>query len=144
MFKEELGMTGTLRRINDEFTLNGTLLARCNSSDPVSAGASFIINNGFDDGDFVDVEGSSGNVGDLSVFCMTSISAAVLAAPAIARRMAAAAPSKAAAKKAAKRAAPKKAATRPAPAKKKAAKKKVTKKRAATKKPPAKSARKRK
>src|SRR5271166_3152547 len=101
MFKEELGMTGTLRRINDEFTLNGTLLARCNSSDPVSAGASFIINNGFDDGDFVDVEGSPGNVGDLLVFCMTSISAAAVAAPAIARRMAAAAPSKAAAKKAA-------------------------------------------
>ena len=137
-------MTGTLRRINDEFTLNGTLLARCNSADPVSAGASFIINNGFDDGDFVDVEGSPGNVGDLLVFCMTSISAAAVAAPAIARRMAAAAPSKAAAKKAAKRAAPKKAATRPAPAQKKAAKKKVTKKKAATKKQPAKSARKRK
>src|SRR5271165_2778917 len=139
MFKEELGMTGTLRRINGEFTLNGKLLARCNSSDPVSAGASFIIDNGFDDGDLVDVEGSSGNVGDLSVFCMTSISAAAVAALAIARRMATAAPSKAAAKKAAKRAAPKKAATRPAPAKKK-----VTKKKAATKKPPAKSARKRK
>ncbi len=127
-------MTGTLRRINDEFTLNGTLLARCNSGDPVSAGASFIINNGFDDGDFVDVEGSSGTVGDLSVFCMTSISSAAVAAPAMARGMAAAPPSKAAAKKSAKRAAPKRAATRPAPAKKKAAKKKVTEKKAATKK----------
>ena len=129
MFRE-IAMTGTLRRINDEFTLNGTLLARCNSSDPVSAGASFIINNGFDDGDFVDVEGSSGTVGDLSVFCMTSISAAAVAAPAMARGMTAAAPSKATAKKAV----PKRAATRPAPAKKKAAKKKVTKKKAATKK----------
>lgn len=133
-------MTGTLRRINDEFTLNGTPLARCTSGDPVSAGASFIINNGFDDGDFVDVEGTSGKVGDLSVFCMTSISAAAVAAPAMARGIAAAAPSKATAKKAA----PKKAATRPAAAKKKAVKQKVTKKKAATKKPPAKSPRKRK
>lgn len=132
-------MTGTLRRINDEFTLNGTPLARCTSGDPVSAGASFIINNGFDDGDFIEVEGTSGNVGDLSVFCMTSISAAAVAAPATARGIAAAAPSKATAKKAAK-----KAATRPAAAKKKAVKQKVMKKKAATKKPPAKSPRKRK
>jgi hypothetical protein len=143
-------MTGTLRRTNEEFMLNGTLLARCDSDDPVSAGASFVIDHGFDDGDVVTVEGSPGKVGDLSVFCMTSIRAAV-AAPAAARGMAAAAPPKAAAKKAmkqaspkkamkraapkkamkraapkkaVKRAAPKKAATRPAPAKKKAATKK--------------------
>jgi hypothetical protein len=129
-----MSMTGTLRRTNEEFMLNGTLLARCDSDDPVSAGASFVIDHGFDDGDVVTVEGSPGKVGDLSVFCMTSIRAAV-AAPAAARGMAAAAPPKAAAKKTMKQASPKKAMKQASPKKamKRAAPKKAMK-RAAPKK----------
>lgn len=119
--KKGMGMTGQLSFSNKVFKLNGVRLARCSAGDPISAGTAFVRNNGFDDGDNVTVTGSSGSVGDLPVFCMTSISAAVALA-------AASLPMIAAAKTVARRAAPKKAAASPAQAEKKAAKKQSTSK----------------
>src|SRR5215469_16276226 len=61
----KLQITGTESRLDD-----GTLLARCNETNPIGAGTAFLKNKGLKDGDNIWVSGNDGKVGDVDVFCM--------------------------------------------------------------------------
>jgi hypothetical protein len=61
----QLKINGTESRLDD-----GTLLARCEASDPIGSGTAFLKNKGLEDGDNIWVTGKDGTVGDLVVFCM--------------------------------------------------------------------------
>ncbi|MDP9161434.1 MAG: hypothetical protein M3O09_14530 [Acidobacteriota bacterium] len=61
-----LDISGNVARLDD-----GTLLARCDEDDPVSAGAAFLRGLGFRTGDRIRVTGSDDQIGGVAVFCMT-------------------------------------------------------------------------
>ena len=138
--------TGFLVESSGVFSINGTDLARQGAPKPFEAAVNFIHNRGFVGGDFVTVGGSNGNVGNVPVIFITSISAAahdeVIAAEAgVPPRRSGKAGKKRAAKKSAKKPA-KKSSRKSA---KKSANKRATKKSAkkSTKKSSTKSAKKR-
>ncbi len=65
---------GTLQITAGESSLEecGTVLARCQSTgDPLGRATQFLRNKDLGDGDFIQVEGTSGSVGPRPVFCMT-------------------------------------------------------------------------
>ena len=68
--------TGTLVVSSGVSSINGTDLARKGAPKPFEAATNFIANSGFSGGDFVTVEGSNGNVGNVPVIFITAISAA--------------------------------------------------------------------
>ena len=69
-------MTGVLVESSGITTLKGTRLARQGANDPFTAATNFLANNGFDDGDRVTVDGSTGSVGTVPAFFITSVQAA--------------------------------------------------------------------
>ena len=71
--------TGTLVVSSGVSSINGTDLARKGAPKPFEAATNFIANRGFRSGDFVRVEGSKGNVGNVPVIFITAISAAAQA-----------------------------------------------------------------
>jgi hypothetical protein len=62
--------TGALSIANGESRIDGTLLARCDESDPIGAATAFLLNRGFQSGDFIQVSGDDGTIGGVAVFCM--------------------------------------------------------------------------
>ncbi|HEU4712376.1 MAG TPA: hypothetical protein VFS76_12465 [Pyrinomonadaceae bacterium] len=56
-------------------SINGTNLARKGQPNPLAAATNFIAESGFGPGDFIQVDGSSGSLGNASVFFITSVSA---------------------------------------------------------------------
>jgi hypothetical protein len=62
-----LTITGNNSRLDD-----GTLLARCDATDPLSAATGFLRNQGFQSGDRIQVTGDDGSIGGVAVFCMTA------------------------------------------------------------------------
>jgi len=73
--------TGTLSIVNGESRLDGTLLARCDESDPIGAATAFLLNRGFQSGDVIRVTGTDGTIGGVAVFCMEDVQPAAAAAP---------------------------------------------------------------
>jgi hypothetical protein len=62
---------GTLSIVSGESRLDdGTLLARCDETDPVGNATSFLLNRGFQSGDPIQVTGTDGTIGGVAVFCM--------------------------------------------------------------------------
>lgn len=61
-----LTITGNDSRLDD-----GTLLALCDATDPLSAATGFLRNQGFQSGDRIQVTGDNGSIGGVAVFCMT-------------------------------------------------------------------------
>jgi len=62
--------TGTLSIVNGESRLGGTLLARCDESDPIGAATAFLLGRGFQSGDLIQVSGDDSTIGGVAVFCM--------------------------------------------------------------------------
>jgi hypothetical protein len=76
-----MNRTGILSMASGNSTLDdGSLLARCDESDPLGAATNFLQNRGFQDGDRIQVTGTDGTIGSTAVFCMTGVQAAVAAA----------------------------------------------------------------
>jgi hypothetical protein len=77
--------TGILSIVGTNSTLDdGTLLARCSDSSPLSAATAFLTGLGLQSGDRIRVTGTDGTIGTVSVFCMTAAERAVqLAATAL-------------------------------------------------------------
>lgn len=63
--------TGTLTVNATVSRLNGTRLARAGADDPLAAATNFLALRGLDDGDFIWVEGTDGNVGNVPVIFIT-------------------------------------------------------------------------
>ena len=62
-----LSIVGNESRLDD-----GTLLARCSESSPLSAATAFLTGLGLQSGDRIRVTGSDGTIGNVVVFCMTA------------------------------------------------------------------------
>jgi hypothetical protein len=60
-----LSIVGNESRLDD-----GTLLARCSESSPLSAATAFLTGLGLQSGDRIRVTGSDGTIGNVVVFCM--------------------------------------------------------------------------
>jgi len=62
--------TGTLKILNNEAHLDGTLLARCSDPSPLVAARGFVLSRGCKNGGSVQVTGTDGTLGSVSVFCI--------------------------------------------------------------------------
>lgn len=72
---------GTLIIVNGDSRIDGTLLTRCDESEPISAATAFLLNRGFQSGDLIRVTGTDGTIGGVAVFCMDDVQPATAAVP---------------------------------------------------------------
>lgn len=73
-FGEQATLAGTLDINGQESRINGTLLALCSSSTPISDATGFVKQLGFRDGSRILARGTHATIGMAHVFCITGAS----------------------------------------------------------------------
>jgi hypothetical protein len=63
---------GTLNILGEQSTLDGVMLARPNFADPFAAATNFVIEAGMAQGDMIEITGSRGTIGGVTVLFIDS------------------------------------------------------------------------